>query len=198
MLGRPQGTHCKSRCGLTPWYLKHENYYYYYMYYACIPIHVCIRTICMHVCIHVCMYVIFKLEFERYGGIVIGWIIRGNCSEEEMSVPQWFHALHLPWFFQPFFKTKCYCEFWTICRLFIQFSLLFLFIITSGQHTVAECGFLLLSLRTHTWDRQTDRQDRQIDGRTDTQTYTSESRDGHIYRVAQKTRTSHIWTWHLI
>ena len=30
MLGRPQGTHCKSGCGLTPWYLKHENYYYYY------------------------------------------------------------------------------------------------------------------------------------------------------------------------
>ena len=28
MLGRPQGTHCKSGCGLTPWYLKHENYYY--------------------------------------------------------------------------------------------------------------------------------------------------------------------------
>jgi len=32
MLGRPQGTHCKSGCGLTPWYLKHENYYYYYYY----------------------------------------------------------------------------------------------------------------------------------------------------------------------
>src|SRR6218665_346011 len=28
MLGRPQGTHCKSGCGLTPCYLKHENYYY--------------------------------------------------------------------------------------------------------------------------------------------------------------------------
>jgi len=27
MLGQPQGTHCKSGCGLTPWYLKHENYY---------------------------------------------------------------------------------------------------------------------------------------------------------------------------
>ena len=26
MLGRPQGTHCKSGCGLTPWYLKNENY----------------------------------------------------------------------------------------------------------------------------------------------------------------------------
>jgi len=34
MLGRPQGTHCKSGCGLTPWYLKHENYYYYYYYYT--------------------------------------------------------------------------------------------------------------------------------------------------------------------
>ena len=32
MLGRPQGTHCKSGCGLTPWYLKHENYYYYYWF----------------------------------------------------------------------------------------------------------------------------------------------------------------------
>jgi len=31
MLGWPQGTHCKSWCGLTPWYLKHENYYYYYL-----------------------------------------------------------------------------------------------------------------------------------------------------------------------
>ena len=45
MLGRPQGTHCKSGCGLTPWYLKHENYYYYYYYYIIIillePSHVC-------------------------------------------------------------------------------------------------------------------------------------------------------------
>ena len=31
MLGQPQGTHCKSGCGLTPWYLKHENYKLYYM-----------------------------------------------------------------------------------------------------------------------------------------------------------------------
>src|SRR6218665_1442841 len=28
MLGRTLGTHCKSGCGLTPRYLKHEDYYY--------------------------------------------------------------------------------------------------------------------------------------------------------------------------
>ena len=38
MLGRPQGTHCKSGCGLTPWYLKHENYYYYLLLFNIIII----------------------------------------------------------------------------------------------------------------------------------------------------------------
>jgi len=43
MLGRPQGTHCKSGCGLTPWYLKHENYYYYYAQ-TLIHTHTCTHT----------------------------------------------------------------------------------------------------------------------------------------------------------
>src|SRR6218665_413486 len=49
----------------------------------------------MHVCIHVCIYVIFKLGFERYGGIVLvgrgncpGGSVRGNCLGREISVLQ--------------------------------------------------------------------------------------------------------------
>ena len=45
----------------------------YLCVYACM-------YICMHVCIHVCIYVIFKLGFERYGGIVL--VGRGNCPGE--------------------------------------------------------------------------------------------------------------------
>ena len=50
--------------------------------YVCVCMHLCVYAcmyICMHVCIHVCIYVIFKLGFERYGGIVLGE--RGNCLE---------------------------------------------------------------------------------------------------------------------
>src|SRR6218665_1790345 len=60
-----------------------------YVLYAYIRmcIHLCVYAcmyICMHVCIHVCIYVIFKLGFERYGGIVL--VGRrsgpgGNCPE---------------------------------------------------------------------------------------------------------------------
>src|SRR6218665_3141585 len=60
--------------------------------YIYVYMHVCIyicKKITMHVCIHVCIYVIFKLGFERYGGIVLvgrgnspgnclGGIVRGN------------------------------------------------------------------------------------------------------------------------
>ena len=46
--------------------------------YTCVHASMCIcMYICMHVCIHVCIYVILKLDFERYGGIVL--VGRGNC-----------------------------------------------------------------------------------------------------------------------
>src|SRR6218665_2496902 len=53
-----------------------------YVLYAYIRVcmHLCVYAcmyICIHVCIHVCIYVIFKLGFERYGGIVL--VGRGNC-----------------------------------------------------------------------------------------------------------------------
>src|SRR6218665_72386 len=52
-----------------------------YVVCACIYVymHACMY-ISMHVCIHVCIYVIFKLGFERYGGIVL--VGRGNCPGE--------------------------------------------------------------------------------------------------------------------
>src|SRR6218665_254769 len=50
--------------------------------YTCVKLcmHLCVYAcmyLYMHVCIHVCIYVIFKLGFERYGGIVL--VGRGNC-----------------------------------------------------------------------------------------------------------------------
>ena len=45
MLGQPQGSHCKSGCGLTPWYLKHENYYYYIIFFASHPISVVLNIL---------------------------------------------------------------------------------------------------------------------------------------------------------
>ena len=71
-----------------------------YVLYAYIRVcmHLCVYAfmyICMHVCIHVCIYVIFKLGFERYGGIVLvgrGNIPGGKCpgglSRGEMSGPR--------------------------------------------------------------------------------------------------------------
>src|SRR6218665_1379499 len=63
-----------------------------YVFYAYISVcmHLCVYAcmfICMHVCIHVCIYVILKLDFERYGGIVL--VGRGNC-------PGNFPGLYLP------------------------------------------------------------------------------------------------------
>src|SRR6218665_1027686 len=69
---------------------------YVCMYVLYAYIHVCMNLciyacmyICMHECIHVCIYIIFKLGFERYGGIVLvgRGIVRGNCPGGKCPFP---------------------------------------------------------------------------------------------------------------
>src|SRR6218665_1370854 len=49
--------------------------------YTCVHASMCIcMYVYMYACVHTCRYVIFKLGFERYGGIVL--VGGGNCEGE--------------------------------------------------------------------------------------------------------------------
>ena len=61
-----------------------HEYMYVCMHVCIVFVYTCVHAsmcICMYVymyaCVHTCMYNIFKLGFERYGGIVL--VGRGNC-----------------------------------------------------------------------------------------------------------------------
>jgi len=96
MLGRPQGTHCKSGCGLTPWYLKHENYYYVQM---CPWISLTLMGIVI-ICLMARLCYIWQPEFVGcFHTCAFRWLVPHVCVSLTGSMcvrfVSWFHNPHV-------------------------------------------------------------------------------------------------------